>query len=499
VIFDDAGLTGRVLDAGETAGVEGANEPGPLQVEFSAAAGVSPGWHNFSLVTPTGLTNEGSVMIVDSPVIEDADREHPASSFPLVINGRIKEPGAAASYWIAVEASERLTLEVTSGNTRFDPVLTLYEPSGSWFDPHRLNRIAFNDEPLYFPGLSADSRVVWRFARTGTYCIQVKGFAGQGGPDAVYLLSIARGAVSAPLLHPKIESPREERQFVRTLGTDWLEKLAVRGGLDVRPAPPEIFRAAAEETNQIPLMKLPAMIEGRFTRPAEAHRIRMRIDRPEHLALEVETPEATRPRFNPVVRLLDSRGAEVVTNVYNRVNNNSLQVMKMLEPKTVFGILAPGEYTLQVHDIGTDSASDDFAYRILVRRQIAHVGNVDVRPDRVNLAPGGSKPLTISIEREEGFAATVTVSVKGLPDGVVGVPAMVEPDDPPRLENAGKREPYFPQRQSMTVMLVARSDAAVAHVPVRARVEIAVRGANGAPRPPIAVKEIRVMVVRGGA
>ncbi len=495
LVFEDSSVTGRVLPE-ETRAPGASNTADLLAVEISAERTATPGWHKLWVVTPAGFSNPAAVRIVEDPVIERADRAQPASHFPIVVNGRIREPGTAEAYWIEASAGETLTFEAISGNPRFDPVLTLYEPSGSWFDPSRLNRIAFNDEPLYFPGLSTDARIVWRCAHSGTYCIRVQGFTGQGAPDDVYQLRITRGATAAPPLHPKIEAAWEERQFVRAIRNNWLDELFRRGGSDTRPSPPEVFHAATHGAPQVPAMKLPALIEGRLTRPAEAQSIRLTTDKPEDLAIEVETPEATRPRFNPVVRLLDSAGHEIVTNIYNRVNNNNLRVMKMIQPKTVVSLRAPGEYTMQIHDIATDYASDDFAYRILVRRQIPHVGNIDIRPDHINLLPGSSKPITISIEREEGFAGLVAVNVKGLPQGVVEMPALADVDDPPRLENAGKRERYFPKRQSITVMLTAAPEAAATRLPVQARVELSV--AAGRSGPPITMKEIPIMVLDRG-
>jgi hypothetical protein len=432
---------------------------------------------------------------VDEPLADAADRAKPLSRFPVLFNGKIDEPGAADHFWIEAQARETLTMEVVSGNPRFDPYLSLYEPTGSWFDPSRLNRIAFNDEPLYFPGLSTNSRLVWRFEHAGRYCIQVNGFTGQGGPDDVYQLRVRRGAEAAPPLHPPIESSWEERQFTRPLTDNWLEQLSKRGGLDGKQLPPEAFRAAPEGSSQIPLMTIPGIIEGRLTRPSEAHVIRLRIEKPEDLAIELETPEATRPRFNPIIRLLDASGREVVTDLYNRVNNNSLMVMKMLEPKTIFSIRAPGEYTIQIHDVATDYAGDDFAYRILVRRQIPHVGAIDVKPDHLNLAPGSTKPVTVSIDREEGFTGPVIVNIKGLPAGVTAIPAMADPDERPRLENAGKPERYLPKPQLTSVMLVAAPEAATTHMPVRAQVEVSVVSKSGKLKPPILVKDIRLMVL----
>ncbi len=73
--------------------------------------------------------------------------------------------------------------------TGFDPHLALYEPTGSWFDPRQVTRLAFNDERgsrLSDP----TPRLTYRFPRDGRYLLKVGSFLARGGPDAVYRLRI---------------------------------------------------------------------------------------------------------------------------------------------------------------------------------------------------------------------------------------------------------------------------------------------------------------------
>jgi hypothetical protein len=56
--------------------------------------------------------------------------------------------------------------------------------------------------------------------------------------------------------------------------------------------------------------------------PGDTDAIRVKIERAQDIAFEVETPEATMPRFNPVVRLLEPGGREIATDVYTNLNNN---------------------------------------------------------------------------------------------------------------------------------------------------------------------------------
>lgn len=231
-------------------------------------------------------------------------------------------------------------------------------------------------------------------------------------------------------------------------------------------------------------------------KPAEVHRVRLTVDKPQDLAIEVETPAATMPRFNPVVRLLapDGGGNEIVTNVYTKRNNNGLYMMKMIQAKSTVTLRSAGEYVLEIRDITTDVAGDDFSYRVLVRPQMAHVGRVDVPEDRVNIEPGETKPLTVNIEREEDFKGLVLVSAEGLPAGVTATAGMANPVERPPLPNGGRVERYVGKPQTATLLLSADENAKPGELPANVRVVVRTLrdGRQSAPMP---VKEIPVMVI----
>jgi hypothetical protein len=191
---------------------------------------------------------------------------------------------------------------------------------------------------------------------------------------------------------------------------------------------------------------------------------------------------------------MEPGGREIAGDVYTKLNNNGLYMMKMIESKTTVSLHSPGEYTLQIRDITTDGAGSDFLYRVLVRPQIPHVGNVEVAEDHINLEAGSSKPLTVLVDREEGFNGYVTVAVENLPAGVTAVAALENPLDQPPLPNGGKLERYVAKQQRTAMMLMAGPDAAPTEMPARARVVVRVVS-EGRVLDPIAIKEIPLMVV----
>jgi hypothetical protein len=489
VVFEGRGIEATVLGAAAEEGKE-------VHVKVSVATDAHTGRHDFRVVTPTGVTNKIAVDVPAVPVIEEAGVTGSLSHFPIAISGRLAQPGETDAYWIEIAAGATLTFEAVSRTAGFDPAVALYEPSGSWFDAQRLNRIAFNDEPLYFPGLSKNARLVHRFPRGGRYCIKVQGFNGAGGADSAYELRITPGATAAPKLQPELSAVFEERQFTRVLGPDWLNDLQKRGGAAGKVQTPETFHAVPEGSSEIPAMTLPGVVEGCIGRPGEADVIRVKIDKAQDIAFEIETPDATMPRFNPVIRLLEAGGREIATDVYTKLNNNGLYMMKMIRAKTTLSIGAPGEYTMQIRDITTNGGGPDFRYRVLVRPQVAHVGNVEIPQDHVNVPAGTSRPITVSIDREEGFRGYVAVDVEGLPAGVTALPALENPDDKPPLPNGGRLERYTPKEQRTTVMLIAAPDAAPTALPARIVVIVRVIG-DGKLGAPVAVKEIPLMILPG--
>jgi hypothetical protein len=200
------------------------------------------------------------------------------------------------------------------------------------------------------------------------------------------------------------------------------------------------------------------------------------------------------PRFNPIVRLTESGGNEIVTNVYTKLNNNGLYMMKMIQPKTAFTLSAPGVYTLQIRDITTDHSGPDFVYRVLVRQQLPHIGKLTSSADHLNLQPGETKTLTVTLDREEEFDGVVALEAEGLPPGVVAVAAMEKPIERPPLPNGGKLERYTPKPQTASLLLVTSPDATPSEQPVLVRVNArpVIKGQLGAP---IRVGDIPAMVI----
>jgi hypothetical protein len=497
LMFECDGIEARIRStAADTSEPRGkALERGPdlVRLEITLHADAELGSVGFRVITARGVSNKLTMFITSERVLSEAEAARPLSTFPVVINGKIPRAGDVHSYTIEASAGQMLTIESASFSEAFDPSVSIFEPSGSWFDPHRLNLVASNDEPLAFPGLSTDARLVQRLPHAGTWILRVQGFHGSGGPDCVYRLRIVSGLTPAPLLHPTLESNWEERQFTRPLTTERMHEISARAA-EEKPAPIHSFQAAPEGAGDPPIVTLPGIIEGRITQPAQADVIRFKLDSPQALAMEIETPEATLPRFNPVVRLMDPGGREIATDVYTKLNNNGLYMMKMIEAKTTVNLTATGEYTLQIREITTNGAGEDFHYRVLLRPQVPHIGKLEITEDHLNLEAGSVHPVIITADREEGFSGYVAYEAKGLPEGVSILPGIEDHAEPPPLPNGGRLERYVAKPQRAALMVSASPDAPPTDMPVRVRL-FARLTRQGRLSEPILVKEMLLMVM----
>lgn len=494
LFFRDGRMQGRVLRIEE----EGEPTAGPNRIqrvhaEITIGRDAAIGINKLRVVTATGTSNETVLRVAEEQIAiepqSDIDR------YPSVIAGRIYEPGEADDYWVNVKAGQSLIFEAISGNDLLDPAITLYEASGSWFDPKRLNRLAFNDEPLTFPGMTRNAMLSYRFSQAGRYCLRIQGFAGQGGPDGVYELRITEGTLPSQESRPALRADWEEHELTRSLGDNWMQRVASRGsGIAPSLPQPETYRAVSADAAEIPTMKIPGMVEGFIAKPGELHAIKLVVDKAQEIAIEVETPKATTPIFTPIVRLLEPGGNEIVANIYTRLNNNNFQMMKSIKAKAAFALAAPGTYTLQIRELTTDHAGQDFQYRVMVRPQIPHIGKFVVQQERINLEPGSTKPVSVRIEREEGFSGTVAVQVENLPAGVSALTGVENPAERPALPNAGKPERYQPRTQATSVVLTAAKDAPASISPAPIRV-VARPVRDGQLGEPVASAEILLTVI----
>src|SRR5215472_8983478 len=452
-----------------------------LRVEVRPDA--KPGRYPVRLITRNGVSNALPIEIVDGPVVAEPAGLHETqesaiaiSGLPATYAGKLAHRGETDYYSFHADAGQLVTFQVVSGFPQiaaagsaatvpnFDPAITIYELAGSWFDPRRLNRIAYNDEPVWVFGRATDPLLVHRFARTGEYLLRIEAFAGQGGPDYSYALKIAPGAPGAQQT-AEGRGGSDERGWTRKLDAGRLNQLARRGGSDKTQSPVETYRAGTEP---VPF-KIPGTLEGTLDQPGAVHRARLHLDKPADIAIEIEAPAAAPPFFNPLFRLLNGAGEEVASSIFAGKGACTGALTKSMQSKTILPLRDTGDYTLEIRDATADLAGEDFQYRIQVRPQVPHIGQVRMDVDALNLTQGQAKTINVVFDREEDYRGAIVVAAESLPPGVSAVAgADYEPDkDPP--PTIGKRERYLPRTERLVLALTADANAPVSIEPQTVR------------------------------
>ena len=483
-------------------------------------SGARHGPHALRLVSAKGVSNELIFWVVPMPILQETAEEHgtveqaQTIAVPSALSGRIAEEDQADYYRFEAHPDQELAFEVVEGVQRMRGdlrrapgfTLELSGPGESWFDAERRVKLGTANTASLHKFISAyKPRLIHRFAKGGWYTLEVK-----GEPGASYQLQIGTPADFPPLVRAhgsdKLAANRwQERGFSRRLEPDRLGRLQARSGGSARQASLAVMekqlrdlmglsgeerpsglaatRPAAvvrerEPNDDAPRalpVAIPSIVEGSIGFPADVDHFRFELEDGQDLAFEIETPERHFPYFNPRIEVFDQEGRELVNNIYKRQASQNMWFWKTAESKTVFSFPEGGSYLIRVRDVTRRKGGPGFRYRLMVRPQVPHVGEVEVAEvlnilgremldwmielDRVNLHPGEAKKVNVIISREEGFAGDLAVSVDNLPEGVKVLPGA---DMGPELglpQDQGRKENFAGEDQVVTLLLAVRPDA----------------------------------------
>ena len=508
-----------------------------LQIDPSAGAGR----YQLRVVSPQGVSGPLAFLVHDLPSVIESQRamgqaaKVQAIDFPCAINGVISRPGERDLYAVRAAEGQQLRFELISNPSGksmggragyrggFDSVLTLYRPRGSWFEEGRLHRLAYDDKSKANP--RTNPRIETRGRQPGLYLLEVGSFYNLGGAEFSYQLRVTPNGPAATERPPATANgsgpePWRERSFSRPIRPDHIRRIRARtvepgngpgaagaaNGTPLQEKESDSGQTAysiirEQEPNEgggpVSVATVPFLVEGAIDQPADLDTlVSFQVQPGQKLSFELETPEATLPDFNPRMAVLDEAGRVVLSNVYRRVVRQALSYSKTIEPKTIHTFLRGGTYTLRVRDTTQRNGASGFRYRLLVRPQIPHAGELQVQEDRLNLIPGEAGKLTVTTGQEEGFAGQIVLRVEGLPPGVEALPSTdYQPEKPPHLDQ-GPKQRYLPQQGATSVMIVAGPDAPATRMPriLRIQARPVVSGKMG---PLLPVGKVHLMVLEG--
>jgi WD40 repeat protein len=96
------------------------------------------------------------------------------------------------------------------------------------------------------------------------------------------------------------------------------------------------------------------------------------------------------------------------------------------DSQVLFDVPADGRYIVRVRDV-RDLTGDDFFYRLVIRPRQEDF-RISLDPENPNVPRGGSLPVTVNLDRLDGFNGPVDLRIEGLPEGIVATPTRIGPD-----------------------------------------------------------------------
>ncbi len=468
-------------------------------------------------------------VIKESKSAHQKPSEAQAVKHPVIINGRIAQTGEVDYYAVAVSAREELSFELFTPAETFRPTIRLYEERGSWLRGDEPSQLEFSYRDDYRS--SRGKRWRHRFSRAGRYLIALGSVYGKAEPGFIYQLRIVsaeRSSAKGEWPGSEGQAQWSERQYVRKLTPLRLQQLWSRTVKAPRNLPrakvtqrsanqPEENAAKQDVSNpgsdngnssptvsaekepngertQALTVSLPALVRGRIEAPGDVDLFQFQLPARQSLVFEVETPYVSPPSFSPSVKVLDSEGHELFNNKHRKIaltrqdpiflvellklhlpdrgscGVGSVSFFESLEAKMVADFAVAGQYYLQIGDVTSQKGHPDYAYRVMVRPRIPHVGELELEGDRINLRQGEVKKLKITTGLEEGYAGDVALSLEGLPPGVVPLTGMeVEPGSPIGPTTDGQ-EKFLAFTEKAIILLRAEENAPLTETPVLIRV-----------------------------
>jgi hypothetical protein len=444
--------------------------PGRLTVAVAADAPAGP--RLLRLHNGQGSSVPRLLLVTREPVLAESEpndefaRPQAVERCPVSVAGRLDKNNDVDSYAVRLGAGETLvaSLQAFTLGSPMDAVLRVVDARGG--------TVAWNHD-----GATLDPRVAWTAEVAGTYVVQVFGFVYPaqseirftGNDRCVYRLRLDRGRPVRHLLPLGLQrGTRATRSLVGwvpglTLGTmevdatavaadaAWFSLEAPGGAGEVRVwlgDGPEILEQEPNDTGaQASRLAVPGAVTGRIGSVGDEDRFRFEARKGGRVVLEVQSAELGFP-LDAWLRVEHAAGKELARN----------DDADGADPRLDWVAPADGAYVAAVGSV-LRRGDPGLVYRLSLQPGVPGL-EATVEESAFVVAAGQTNQVKVALKRRHGLEGPVTLSVRGLPEGVTAAPVEV----PAKAKEA-------------SVSFVARPDAAAFSGPFRMMAE-----AKGLPR-----------------
>ena len=403
---------------------------GVIRVRVAPEAPVGP--RVIRAFSPEGVSEPRFIIFSQRPQQAEVEPNDAAPSaqaltrLPAEVTGRLEKNGDVDSYAVNLRAGQTLVarLEAYTLQSPLDPVLRLLDSRGV--------QVAWNHDEVR----SLDPLLAWRVETSGTYVLQVFGFAYpadsdlrfSGSPKGGYRLHITTDPVarhawplgvsrtmdtrvswgdwgSYSVSSEAIEVPASAvapgvvSHSLRIPGRAEPLELPVGDGREWVEIEPNDLAATAQA------LGIPSAVSGDLNRSGDEDRYRLSCQKGEPLRLEVQAAGLGFP-LDAWLRIEDASGKELARN---DDTGGSDPVLDWTSPETA-------EYRVVVGNL-LQRGGRDQRYRLSIQRP-KPLWSASMAEAARSLEPGKTNESKVTLNRRHGADMRLTVSVRGLPAGV---------------------------------------------------------------------------------
>jgi len=408
-----------------------------LKLRFSVSEDAKPGVRDFRIATPQGASTLGQLVVTaEAVVVEQRNNNNTMETaqgieVPATVCGSIEKDEDVDLFRFRAAAGSRLVFHVRSMRLQnrihdlqrhVDPILTLRDQNGS--------TLAASDN--YFFG---DPAFSYRFQRDGEYLLEIRDLRYHGNKYWQYSIEISdRPLVTCafPLaVQPGTASKVEPIGFELAASATAELKLPADRPNGFAELP---LQLAAGASNPVPLVisdlpltlesdaendqpasgqevSLPAGINGRIEKAQDVDHYRFAAGKDEKYSFEV-IARRRQSALDPHLRVLDAEGKQLAL-----ADDMTIGIRSSADSRIEnWAAPADGTYVVEVRDLHLRGGRD-YPYLLRATRSEPHF-NLFADTDKTQLTPGGCGVVFVRVERKNGFAGEVQLSVEGLPEGV---------------------------------------------------------------------------------